>query len=179
MAYVLGVDHGLSGALAFLDDQTGVVNLYPMPLCRGRSETDREIDSDEVDALLEGFGPRLVMSEDCWGHAGQGAKSMFNFGKAYGTILTCATLARIPIKRVLPIVWQRAILHATPIPGLSSQANTKARSIAWCRMMFPKVSLRHGQRRTDDHNLADALCLAYYATLVSPPQPPQTACHAA
>lgn len=161
---VLGIDPGLSGALAFLDETADrIVAVYDMPLMDG--ERREEVDFNALVSLVEKHNPRLAVTEDVWGVAGCGAKSSFNFGAAYGCMIGAFRyMRRPPLKMVRPQVWQG---WARP-DGLDPKADTKAMSRGWALIHYPAAPLVRGKGRKSDHNRCDAVCIAAYASATWP-----------
>ena len=143
----LGIDPGLSGGIAYVDDD-GHANAWPMPA------TEREIlDLLEwltvplhTTATLERVGATPQM----------GVVSAFTFGKGYGGLLMALTAAGIPFDQVAPVKWQNVMEVRTPKErrvelGHKDKNITKRRA----EQLFPKIKVTHA--------IADALLLASYA----------------
>jgi crossover junction endodeoxyribonuclease RuvC len=159
---VLGIDPGLSGALAFLNETTDRIEaVYDMPLMDG--DRRDEVDFLALVSLVEKHNPRLAVTEDVWGVAGCGAKSSFNFGAAYGCMIGAFRyMRRPPLKMVRPQVWQAAMI------GASKDTKAASRSAALCIVENQQapgaVMLYRGKGRKPDHNRCDAVCIAAYAS---------------
>jgi hypothetical protein len=93
----LGVDVGVSGGLALLDDAGAVVWAVKMPA------TDADlfalIPTTDTVAVLEKVHSSPQM----------GVASAFTFGAGYGRCRMALTAARIPFEELLPQRWQRLI----------------------------------------------------------------------
>ena len=75
---------------------------------------------------------------------------MFHFGQSYGTILGVIGALVIPVRRVSPAKWKKAL-------GLNSDGETsRARAIE----TWPEQA--HLFERKKDHNRAEAALLALY-----------------
>lgn len=147
---VLGVDPGRHGGLAVLASGH-VLDCRPMLLAGG------EIDPADMATYIQAFAPAVVCIERAQAMPKQGVVSMFNFGTGYGLIIgICAGLG-IPCELVLATTWKRDVLAGT--------AKDKNAAIAYCRRVFPGVSLLPSARSRVSHDgMADALCIAQYAT---------------
>lgn len=160
-----GIDPGISGALAFLDERANrIVAVYDMPLLQGDRRT--EVDFLALVAIVERHSPRVAVTEDVWGVAGCGAKSSFNFGAAYGCLVGAfAYMRRPPLERVRPQVWQGTMF---PRAGLVEKHDSKDASRFTAAYLYPDAPTIRGRGRTPDHNRCDAVLIAAYAALAYP-----------
>ena len=109
---ILGIDPGLSGAIAFLgpDGTVEVIDMPTLALRRG-GKAKRELD---LIALARMFDERVstirhAFVEQVGAMPGQGIASMFAFGKAYGALLGVLSANFIPMTTVSPVVWKKAL----------------------------------------------------------------------
>jgi len=148
----IGVDPGLSGALAVLDHAGAFVGAYDTPVLTLRTSrgTRSEYDVPGMVALLApyaGAGLHVVI-EESQAMPGQGVRSMFTTGYGYGLWLGILAALAIPYTPVRPVVWKKAF-------GLGKDkeaARLKAQQI------FPSADLRLRKH----HGRAEALLLAHY-----------------
>lgn len=148
----LGIDPGLTGALALLDKSGQVALLETLPSVargKGQGRVKRELDPAGLLHLLRIHAGEISAAyvESVASRPGQGVASVFSLGHSLGTIH--ATLAALGIPRfdITPATWKRAA-------GLSSSDKEQARALAV--RLFPAVALH----RKADHNLAEALLIA-------------------
>jgi hypothetical protein len=160
----IGVDPGISGAICGLEETTGrVAWIVDMPLYEGpRGE---EVDTRRLADVLNDARARVIVIEDVHGIPGNGAKSLFNFGRAYGALLGTLHYLRMPFHRVRPQVWQGTMF---PRAGLTEQHNTKEASRFTALKLFPQAPLIRGRGKKPDHNRSDATLIAAYASLSYP-----------
>lgn len=139
---ILGVDPGLSGALAFCScEEPQSIIVEDMPLSSG------EVDPERVHKLIAAFCPELAVIERNWG-APRGSAG-FKAGAAYGAVLTLVS-SMIPYHFISPRTWKahfdivRAGKHAALDLALS---------------LWP-----HAKRfdRKCDHGRAEAALIARY-----------------
>lgn len=151
MRVVVGIDPGLSGALAILDTDGSVELLVDLPVIRDRSLA--WIDGGELQSLLldalRGRQGRAVV-ERVSAMPRQGVASSFQFGVGFGSILGALQALHLPIELVTPAVWKRSL-------GLSSN---KRASLHKARLLFPTADLRLAKH----DGRAEALLLAYWQT---------------
>lgn len=146
-----GIDPGLSGAIAFIQEDGGLgATVHPMPLVTVDGQD--ELDSEALTELLESFDPRLVTLERVAGFAGAG--SAFKLGQNFGGIIVTALAARFRLERVRPQTWQRVML-----PEVHGRAELKTASVARAKALFPTVCFKT-RGRTVAHDIADALLIA-------------------
>ena len=134
--HFIGVDVGLTGGIAMIDETGSIVFALKMPAT----------DAD----LLAVFPPaefecRAVL-EKVRSSPQMGVVSAFTFGRSYGACRMALTAAGIPFDEVAPHVWQRKL---ECLSG-GDKNITKARA----QQLFPGVPVTHVT--------ADALLLAEY-----------------
>lgn len=123
---ILGIDVGLSGAIAALDfpPNRGTVpsrvEVYDLPTLATKGKTAkgsrtldvvallRLLDRLHAPSLIDGTEVRAVL-EDVHSMPGQGVASMFSFGRSLGVIETALAASRIPFDPVRPNVWKKAL----------------------------------------------------------------------
>lgn len=142
---IFGFDPGLSGAWGAIthngkyhtcgdmhhEDKRLLTNKIWAELCTARDGQDCEVVVEKVHAM-----------------PGQGVSSMFNFGVAYGGVLSLAERFNCPWHMVTPRTWKNAL-------GLDSD---KAKSLLMARELWPEAPLS----RKMDNGRAEALLLAEY-----------------
>lgn len=143
----IGIDPGLTGAIAAIDDQATLVLCEDLPVIR--SGKLAWIDSNELTSLLmaarDGRPARIIV-ERSQAMPGQGVSSTFCIGVVLGSILAACQRVAAPLELMPAAVWKRAM-------GLDSQ---KGASLDRARLLFPTADLD----RKKDHNRAEALLLA-------------------
>lgn len=145
----LGVDPGLSGALALINDSGEVELLADLPIIADRSL--KWIDGAALQSMLldaiRGRQCRAVV-ERVSAMPKQGIASAFCFGVGLGSILATLQTLQLPIELVHASQWKRAL-------GLGSD---KRASLDKARLLFPSADLhlaKHDGR-------AEALLLAHW-----------------
>lgn len=146
----LGVDPGLTGALALLDADGQPELVADLPVIRdGRLAwiDGGALQNTLLDAL-RGRPCRAVV-ERVSAMPKQGIASAFNFGVGIGSVLAVLQTLRLPLEFVTPAAWKGAM-------GLGRD---KRASLDKARLLFPTADLslaKHDGR-------AEALLLAYHA----------------
>ena len=107
---ILGIDPGLSGAIAVLENKK-VLNIYDMPVMADGKKNKKQLNSAQlVNIIRENINDneeQAVVVEQVNAMPGQGVTSMFNFGQTFGAIKgVCAALS-LPIFFVRPSKWKK------------------------------------------------------------------------
>lgn len=159
---IVGIDPGLSGAWAVLNDRGAFIGVYDMPtMNRNKTDDKQQINVAELSrqmkqqlALYE-VEVRVIMERvtampSIPGASGarrtMGAASACIFGKTIGHIEACAILLGYPVEFVQPGVWKKAL----QLPKDKQVGRSHA------QQLWPTASLG----RKKDHNRAEALLLA-------------------
>ena len=145
----VGIDPGITGAMAVLNASGELVSLQDLPVIADRSLS--WVDGDQLRTLLIAVGPARVIVERVGAMPGQGVASSFKFGCGFGSILGVIQVLQLPLELVTPSTWKRDF-------GLSRD---KHASLHKARLLFPHADLgllKH-------HNKAEALLLANWGYL--------------
>lgn len=152
---IMGIDPGLSGAIAIYDPRARApVAIHDMPIVARGANDRRHVDLYQLSALIDGYSAdcALAIIEEVSAMPRDGVASAFRFGQATGIITGIVAANYIPHITVRPAVWKMAM-------GLSHE---KKLSLDMVRKLFPAFS-HHFARKKDDGR-AEALLLAVYAS---------------
>jgi hypothetical protein len=156
---VLGIDPGLSGALAFLDHHAAILSIDDIPTMANpdagpKTTIKREVDVCALRDLIRERIPAdesaLCALEHVSTVGGQGVQAMLSMAATKAAVGSVVRLLGLPMQRVHPASWKRFY-------GLSSDKDEclgKARELYSCP---PALA------RKKDHNRAEALLIARYA----------------
>jgi crossover junction endodeoxyribonuclease RuvC len=165
---ILGVDPGLSGALAFYclrEKKLVFVDDMPLRGALGKALKGgkQEICLRTLSHMVKTFALRTLgaVIEEVGARPGQGVVSMFRFGYAAGIIAGVVSAHDIPILPTKPGVWKSLM-------GLSSDKELSRQKAC---ALFP--SHQNSFKRAKDDGRAEAALLAYFGTRVFQ-LPPQT-----
>lgn len=151
----LGIDPGLSGALALLDEDGKIVELVDMPTLK-TTKTRREVCSCDLVGLFEDWrahaGEFRCVIENAGTRPGQHASSGLKAGTGFGIILGILAAQKVSVERISPQRWQKKML------GKVEKGTAKDRSRAKAQELYPMADL--GKRKTQDRS--DALMIAVY-----------------
>ena len=99
---IIGIDPGLSGAIAVLENNK-VLNMFDMPVMSEGKKNKRQLNSALLVALIkenvENSKEVSVVVEQVNAMPGQGVTSMFNFGQTFGAIKGICAALELPIFR--------------------------------------------------------------------------------
>ncbi len=149
---VIGIDPGLSGALAALDTQGRVVEVRDMPVLltsSGRRTVNVLVLRDVLYSLLP---IRACWVETVAAMPTDSRVAAFAFGRSVGALEAACLLSAVPVQRVTPQAWKRAA-------GLPAGA-PKAASVETALRLLPGCAPY--LTRAKDHGRADALLIARY-----------------
>jgi crossover junction endodeoxyribonuclease RuvC len=111
-SYTLGIDPGVNGALAILDEAGNCRGVLDMPtLAAVGSKSRRVIDGPALIRWLGKLpvGRTIAVLEEVSSMPRDGHVGAFAFGRSYGIIETALAAARIPFRTVRPQVWKKAM----------------------------------------------------------------------
>lgn len=105
MVYV-GIDPGLSGAIAWLTPKGPFVSDIPIVL-KGSGFVKNEVDAAGLISMLRLDGEYCAMLERVNAMPGQGVSSMFSMGDTFGVIRCALAAADIPTEYITPNTWKK------------------------------------------------------------------------
>ena len=152
---IVGIDPGVSGAIAFLDKHRATVRSMPTLKV---TKNKRTIDEITLRNILEHRAAKIehIFIEKVSAMPKQGVVSMFNFGVGWGLIRGVIVGLHLPYTLVHPNTWKRTICKDMP-------RGSKDVSIIVAKRLWPDVDLRRTERsKKNDNGKADALCIAEY-----------------
>ena len=152
---IVGIDPGLTGAIAILDNKK-VISLFDMPVMAEGKKNKRQLNSAQLVNILSEYKKRKddevsVVVEQVNAMPGQGVTSMFNFGQTFGAIKgVCAALS-LPIYFVRPSKWKKQFELIN-----SSKDASRTKVIE----MYPYLSDQLSKKK--DVNKSDAILIARF-----------------
>lgn len=148
----IGIDPGLTGAVAVLSGTGTLEGLHDVPVLTLKVQrgTRMVYDVPGLVALLEPYrGLQVhVLIEESQAMPGQGTRSMLTIGFGYGLWLGILATLQLPYTTVRPAVWKRSM-------GLGKD---KEASRLRAQQLYPGADLRLKKH----HGRAEALLLAHY-----------------
>ena len=151
---IIGIDPGLSGAIAVLENNN-VLNIFDIPVMSEGKKNKRQLNSALLVNLLRENIIKdeevAVVVEQVNAMPGQGVTSMFNFGQTFGAIKGICAALEFPIYFVRPSKWKK---YFELINSSKDSSRTKAIE------MYPKLSNQLAKKK--DVNKSDAILIARY-----------------
>ena len=142
---ILGIDPGLDGGLAIIDGSS-IELLETIPTQTKGGFIKRQVDAQKLSNILRVYPDLVCYLEGVASRPGQGVASVFSFGDTYGAIRGVLGALNIPVYTVSPSKWKKAL-----------EVSSKEDSLKASKDLFPSV-----QFKKKDHNIAEALLIAYY-----------------
>ena len=151
---IIGIDPGLSGGIAILDDLK-IYDIFDMPIMSEGKKNKNQLNSAQLVNILNKHVLKkentFVIVEQVSAMPGQGVTSMFNFGQTFGSIKGICAALGLPIFYVRPAKWKK---HFELINSSKDASRTKVIE------MYPSISPRLTKKK--DVNKADAILIARY-----------------
>jgi crossover junction endodeoxyribonuclease RuvC len=149
---ILGIDPGLSGAIAVLDLSNNLLAVHDMPTTTIRSgkSDKRQLSEAMLSSLVKQTNAQHSYLEFVSARPGQGVSSMFNFGVGYGAIRGVLAGLGVPMSTVTPAKWQRDL----------NLAKGKDANRARAAQLFPEFAYLFS--RVKDDGRADAALIAWW-----------------
>ena len=151
---IFGIDPGLTGALAILDEKK-IVDVIDLPTMSDGKKNKKQLNSAHLsqyisDKILD-LSNSVVVVEQVNAMPGQGVTSMFNFGQTFGAIKGVSAALKLPIFFVRPSKWKK---HFELINSSKDSSRTKAIE------MYPSLSDNLAKKK--DVNKSDAILIARF-----------------
>jgi crossover junction endodeoxyribonuclease RuvC len=156
--YILGIDPGLTGALAFYDPLSGDLTVEDMPVFSEKRNGKNKscLDLYQLARIVDDKASQVkkAVVELVGAMPKQGVSSSFSFGFSAGAAQTVVAANLIPMLTVPPTVWKKALKLNASKDG--------------SRIMASKLMPRHAHlwalKKHDGR--AEAALLAYYGEMV-------------
>jgi len=152
--YSIGIDPGLSGAIAIISPES--LNIFDMPTMtvERNGKAKRQVSASELAEMLYLYSGRdcHVYCERVSAMAGQGVTSVFSFGRSFGMIEGILAAFKMPVTFVPPATWVKAV----------GRGQGKDASRARAMELFP--SDQDQFKRVKDDGRADAALIAYWGS---------------
>lgn len=157
---VLGIDPGISGALALIDTTDWTLALVDMPQEVGKAS--RKAVSPTLTAqTVAAAGADYVFCEDVWSSPQAGVASSFAFGRSLGIVLGAAA-ATAALTMIKPAIWKSAL----QVPRDKNLARARA------QQLFPSAAGQFARAKDDGRAEAALICFHGLLTLrLTPPRP--------
>ena len=150
--YCIGVDPGLSGAIAVMSSESLKIFDMPTMTVERNGKAKRQVSATELAHILSS-----AKSDDCHvfvekvsAMAGQGVTSVFSFGRSFGMIEGILAALHMPVTYVAPATWVKAVHR-----GAGKDASRQR-----AMELFPDNQADF--KRVKDDGRSDASLIAYW-----------------
>ena len=151
MTRTIGIDCGLNGAIAVLDDGHMVlVRDMPTLTVDINKKSKRQVSPQLLADIINGLKPDRAIVERPAARPGQGVTAMFGFGRSLGVVEGVLAGLNVPVTYVAPATWTKAMGKA------AGKDASRQRAIE----LFPAMS-EHFKRVKDDGR-AEATLIAMW-----------------
>ena len=162
--YFIGIDPGLTGAIALVDDAGVFCELVDLPIkvkyCTKQGAIKNCIDAVKLEDMLNSFIAEygdgiIVFLEDVHGRGGWSAPISFGLGETIGALNATLNIVGLEVNWITPTFWKKYFKVTSNKEGTLAKANS----------MYPEA--RKYISRKKDHNRAEALLIARYAVEIT------------
>jgi crossover junction endodeoxyribonuclease RuvC len=110
MRRVIGIDCGLSGAIAVLHDGK-LVAAHDMPTLtiETNKKAKRQVSAQMLSDIIDEINPHHAYVEKPASRPGQSVVAMFGFGRSLGVVEGVLAALGIPVTYVAPATWTKAM----------------------------------------------------------------------
>ena len=151
MKRTLGIDCGLNGAIAVLDDgKLVLVRDMPTLTVDINKKSKRQVSPNLLAHLIESIKPDQAIVERPAARPGQGVTAMFGFGRSLGVVEGVLAGLSVPVTYVAPATWTKAMGKA------AGKDASRQRAIE----LFPAMSEYF--KRVKDDGRAEATLIAMW-----------------
>lgn len=154
MKYI-GIDIGFTGSIAVLENDN-ILEQIVMPVFL-ITKNKKEYDIQSIVDFLSKYKDSTVILEKTQAMPHLGTVQSHHLGKGYGIMVGVLTVLKNRYHVVHPKTWQAKVFRDCP------GDNTKTKSVLMAQRLFPDTKfLRTDRSKKVDHNMCDAVLLAYY-----------------
>lgn len=119
---ILGIDPGLNGALAFMDDELLIYDTPTLEITRN-GKSKRQIDLQALLAVLKLWPVEHCYLEMLGTRPGQNSSAVAQTGRGYGQIEMALAALNIPVTYVAPQVWKKSLAVPKDKDGARQRAS--------------------------------------------------------
>lgn len=148
----IGIDPGLSGAVAIISDDSLKVFDMPTMTVDRNGKAKRQVSANELAELLNLYAGKdcHVYCERVGAVSGQGVTSVFSFGRSFGMIEGILAALKMPVTFVAPATWVKGVGRG---PGKDASRARAMELFKGCEHLFARVK---------DDGRADAALIAHW-----------------
>jgi len=106
---VCGIDIGARGAMALLDPDGGLIEVFDMPVLADGPKGCLAVNAVLLADLVRRWASALAFVEYVGARPGEGPSGAFAFGRCRGVVEGVAGALGVPTRFLTPPVWKRAV----------------------------------------------------------------------
>ena len=125
-ALILGIDIGNAGALALLDVDGGLIEIFDMPCLADGPAGRRSVNAPLLAELVAKSHAARAFVEYVAARPKEGAVGAFSFGRSRGVIEGVAAALGLPVAFLTPPTWKRLVGIAPGRNGAKDAARSEA-----------------------------------------------------
>lgn len=147
----LGIDVGLNGAIALIEDGK-LLEVHDMPTLslERNNKTKRMVNAHTLHTIIRDAKADAAYLERLNAMPGQGVTSMFSMGQSLGVVLGVLAACEVPTTTIPPRTWQKAL----DVPQGKDGSRYRA------AQLFPDAAEMF--KRVKDDGRSDAALIALY-----------------
>ncbi len=149
---ICGIDPGLGGALVWLNWLGQIEQVRDMPVAPTGTNSRNEVAALRLATELKDLKPDLIVLEHVSVRPGEGSVGAFAFGQGFGVIIGVTAALEIPVSRVRPTIWKKAMKLKGK--GKKGAAEARARAMEYWPAQHEEF------KRVRDDGRAEAALLA-------------------
>ncbi len=147
---ILGIDPGLHGALAWMEEDGRVVDVQDIPILN-EGPRRKTIDASALARLLTSRPVRGAMIEAVHARPTDSKSSAFTFGRHLGALEALIMAQDLPLRRVAPQTWRKA----AGLPAGAGKEASIAAALRLCPTARPFLDAKA-------HDRAEAVLIAAF-----------------
>ncbi len=148
---IIGVDIGVQGAVAILDQSGALVEIHDMPVLEDGPKGRRAVNAPLLASIIFKSHADHAFVESVNARPGEGPTGAFAFGRGRGVIEGILAAAGIPVTFISPPSWKRAL-------GLTLASKDASRAEAIRR--WPAHAALFARVRDDGRAESALICVA-------------------
>lgn len=164
MRVFVGIDPGMTGGLAAVSEEGGLLSVIPIPRMNGSTGPQDYHAIKDWFASIKKMGKVEAALERISVRPGEGVKSTLTAGKNWGFLKGMLVAIGARYVEPTPQAWKKAL----SLPKRSGKERKKGKedAVVLATQLFPGLCLTPGKKRIPHDGMADAVLIAEYARRV-------------
>jgi hypothetical protein len=109
MSKTMGIDIGVAGALALLDEAGGLIEIADMPVLRDGPKNRASVNAPLLAEIVYRWHAGAAYIEYVGARPGEGAVGAFAFGRSRGVVEGVLGACGVPASHIAPASWKRGL----------------------------------------------------------------------